>query len=297
VAYGGWLSSADFSSLMSNLPWYYEWSPAPDSVSATSKGNVEFVPMIWGGQGVMSALSSIPSLGTKYLLGFNEPNIGTQSNLTPQAAASLWPTLQAYADTHNLKLVSPAMNFCAGNCNVADPIAWLTQFFQACVNCRVDYIAMHSYTCEVEYLRDHVNLYKIFQKPIWVTEFSCGDQGSQPEEVQAYMIDALAYLDSDPDVFRYSWFSGRTTAVAYVDLLLGNAQLSSLGNIYTSGYSCGAAAAVTDTVVNSEYPSTIISPPAAIIASGFVIFVIVIPIVVVGGYICYKKRHRIAEVV
>jgi len=297
VAYGGWLTKSDYSSLMSSLTWYYEWTPTPDSVSATvNGGNIEFVPMIWG-QEQISALPTVP-LRSGYLMAFNEPNFGIQSNITPQLAASLWPTIQAYADTHNLKLVSPSMNFCGSPCNVADPIEWLNQFFAACVNCRVDYIGMHSYACEVQYLRDHVNLYKVFNRQIWVTEFACGDDGSQSVAVQeAYMTDALAYLDSDPDVFRYSWFSGRTTVVDNVNLLAGTAQLTSLGNLYVSGYSCpgGVSSSKSDSVADSDYPT--ISPSAAIIASAFVIFVLVIPIGAVGGYVCYKKRHSIAEVV
>ena len=35
----------------------------------------------------------LPS-GSKYLLGFNEPNFKAQANLTPQAAANAWPALQ-----------------------------------------------------------------------------------------------------------------------------------------------------------------------------------------------------------
>ena len=40
--------------------------------------------MVWGSSTVNGAIPS----GSKYLLGFNEPNFKAQSNLTPQAAAT-----------------------------------------------------------------------------------------------------------------------------------------------------------------------------------------------------------------
>ena len=65
--------------------WWYNWA------SRRSGGNtgIEFVPMVWGSSTVNG---TIPA-GSKFLLGFNEPNFNAQSNLTPQAAAP-WPTLQ-----------------------------------------------------------------------------------------------------------------------------------------------------------------------------------------------------------
>ena len=61
------------------MRWWYNWG-----LSRTG-GNtgIEFVPMVWGSSTVNG---TIPS-GSKYLLGFNEPNFKAQSNLTPLAAA------------------------------------------------------------------------------------------------------------------------------------------------------------------------------------------------------------------
>src|SRR5436190_1067647 len=69
--------------------WWYNWS------LSRSGGNtgIEFVPMVWGS----STINGTIPTGSKYLLGFNEPNFKAQSNLTPQAAANAWPTLQTNA--------------------------------------------------------------------------------------------------------------------------------------------------------------------------------------------------------
>ena len=49
---------------------------------------------------------------TTHLLGFNEPNLRHQSNLTAKQACKLWPTVTAAARKHGLKLGSPAANHC-----------------------------------------------------------------------------------------------------------------------------------------------------------------------------------------
>lgn len=72
-------------------------------------------------------------------------------------------------------------------------------------------------------------------QPIWLTEFRCGDQGAQPlSKQQSYMKDALDYIENEPTIFRYAWFSGRTTAIANVDLLAGARALTTLGGDYVS---------------------------------------------------------------
>jgi hypothetical protein len=135
----------------------------------------------------------------------------------------------------HLKLVSPAVNYCGGGCNVTNPVDWMDQFLAACTNCQVDYIAIHWYACYKSALSSYVADFKKYNRPIWLTEFSCGDSGTQPVSMQeSYMKDALDYLENDPDIFRYSWFSGRTTAIANVDLLGSPGQLTDLGKEYTT---------------------------------------------------------------
>src|SRR6185369_3985209 len=84
--------------------WWYNWG------LSRSGGNtgIEFVPMVWGSSTVNG---TIPA-GSKFLLGFNEPNFKAQSNLTPQAAAAAWPALTTNARNAGAAIVSPAMNFC-----------------------------------------------------------------------------------------------------------------------------------------------------------------------------------------
>lgn len=48
------------------------------------------------------------------------------------------------------------------------------------------------------------------------------------------MREAVPLLESDPDVFGYAWFSGRTEAIPNVDLPGANGELTALGELSVS---------------------------------------------------------------
>jgi hypothetical protein len=237
VAYGH-NSDADLGALSAGITWWYNWSPQPENGLANGSHGVEFVPMIWGGGFDPNKVASQIPQGAKYLLTINEPNSGTQSNLTPQAAAALWPKIEMVAHARNLQIVSPALNYCGGNCNATDPFSWLDAFFAACKNCQVDYIAAHWYACTKQALTMYLSQYETkYKKPIWLTEFSCldGSMPPTPAVEAAYMQDAVTTLEADPMIFRYSWFSGRFPQQTAIDLLAGGSgALTPLGQKYVA---------------------------------------------------------------
>jgi hypothetical protein len=238
IAYGH-NSDSDMSALSAGITWWYNWSPQPDSsLSAgyAAAHGVEFVPMIWGGNFDPTKVESQIPAGAKYLLAFNEPNFGSQANLTPAQAAALWPKVEAVANARGLKIVSPALNYCGGSCNETNPFTWLDAFFAACANCQVDYIAAHWYACTKDALTSYLSQYETrYHKPIWLTEFSCLDGGlaATPANEAAYMQAAVQVLEADPMVFRYSWFTGRFPQQTAIDLLGGaSGSLTALGQKY-----------------------------------------------------------------
>ncbi len=236
IAYG-YHSPADMQAVSAGVSWWYNWSLKPDATvgEAYKTAGVEFVPMVWGGVPNVDQVSANIPEGTKYLLAFNEPNFGVQSNITAQRAAELWPVFEQVAARKNLKLVSPAVNYCGGNCNQTDPLVYLEEFFAACPDCKVDYIALHWYACTPDALIWYLNRFKKFGKPIWLTEFSCGDQSDLSLAVQKkYMQEAVSILENDTSVFRYAWFAGRTTEIPNVNLLGASGQLTELGQLYVS---------------------------------------------------------------
>ncbi len=238
LAYG-YSSDADMAALSKGIGWWYNWAASPDgTLSNGFTAGVEFVPMIWGGTFDTTTLAKqIPS-GAKYLLTFNEPNFGSQANLTPSQAAALWPQIQAFASARGMKIVSPAVNYCGSPCNDTDPFDWLSKFFAACTGCQVDYVAFHWYACTKSALTSTVAKYEQqFGKQLWVTEFSCLDTSSDVTDAYelSYMNDAVAALEADPMVFRYSWFTGRSTDSPPISVLgADGGVLTPLGQQYVT---------------------------------------------------------------
>jgi hypothetical protein len=243
IAYGHH-SDADLTALQPAVRWWYNWAYQPDtelgSGTAASLG-VEYVPMVWGRTFDVGAVTAAIPAGATTLLGFNEPNFGEQSNISAADAAALWPDVEAIADARGLTLVSPAVNYCGGDCQDTNPFDYLDDFFAACVGCRVDRVAFHIYVgCnadgdnQAQWLIDHVETYKArFSQPLWLTEFACTDAADFGDQV-AFLEDAVAYLEADARVERYAWFSGRFAGIPFVNLLGSDGQLTPLGQAYVA---------------------------------------------------------------
>ena len=241
VAYG-YHSKADLEALSPGVSFWYNWAYVPDQGLADGSYrllDVEYVPMIWGAASDRQAAASDIPDDARTLLGFNEPNFGAQANLSAAEAAALWPELEEIADARGLDLVSPAVNFCGGDCQETDPFEYLDDFFAACQGCRVDAIAIHLYVgCNpdgenhAQWLINHVQTYESrFSHPLWLTEFACDSAANEAEQI-AFMEDAVEFLENDPRIARYAWFAGRADNVPHVDLLGADGELTALGQRY-----------------------------------------------------------------
>ena len=148
-------------------PRYYTWSPSKADI------DLEFVPMLWGSNQVSDWESTIndtiKSANVTHALGFNEPEIEGQSNISPSDGAALWKAHIEPLKAQGILLGSPAPSGApAGK-------QWLLDWMNACQGgCTVDFIAVHYYdinsTGFMEYLTDYHNT---FQRPVWVTEWAC----------------------------------------------------------------------------------------------------------------------------
>ena len=225
------------------IAWWYNWA----AQASGGDPSIELVPMIWGS----GSLTATISPASKFVLGFNEPNFKAQADLTTAQAATDWPEVERIAGTtapSAARLVSPAVNFCGSasdpsQCtdpNVTDPYSYLTDFFAACTGCEVDYVAVHWYNCDLPSLKAYIDGssgsgglagFVQFGKPIWLTEFSCDSAHSVADQL-AYMQAAIPYLEGNPHVYRYAWFSA--SAIPNAQLANADGSLTSLGAAYVS---------------------------------------------------------------
>jgi hypothetical protein len=216
------------------IAWFTNWA----AQSPGGDPRIEFVPMIWGGG---SLTQTVPT-GARYLLGFNEPDFKSQSNLTPQQAASDWPAVEAKARAAGVPLVSPSVNFCGTECSdptATDPYTYLQAFFAACTDCTVDYIGVHAYPCDLPSMRDYLEGntgnggtlegFTQFGKPLWITEMACDSSHSVADQ-KAYMQAVVPYLEGNAQVFRYAWFNA--DPIPNAELTNGDGSLTDLGTTY-----------------------------------------------------------------
>lgn len=232
IAYGGH-SKADLLALKPGMSWWYNWSPEPETALNADYESlgVEFVPMAWGkinDSDVQTFINKIKP-GAKYLLTFNEPNFNDGARLTPQEAVNAWANIEKIAAAKNLEIISasPAYNGPSNYGGISDPIVWHTQFFQLCPNCKVDYIAFHTYDATAGSVIGVTSLLKKFNKPLWITEFANRVIQSAADKT-AFMKDIVTNFENDPDIYRYSWFSGRVNPT-WTDMLEGQLLSSTSG--------------------------------------------------------------------
>lgn len=224
IAYGN-NSTADLLALKPGISWWYNWGSLPENdVNANYQTlGVEYVPMVWGkiSDAEVQAFINRIKPGAKYLLAFNEPNFNDGARLTPQEAVNAWVNVEKISAAKNLEIVSasPAYNGPDNYGGYSDPVAWHNQFFLLCPNCKVDYIAFHTYDNSAGSVIGVTGNLKNFNRPVWVTEFANRVIQSETDKI-SFMKQIVNSFENDPDIYRYSWFTGRVPS-NWTDMLEG----------------------------------------------------------------------------
>ncbi|GIF76112.1 sigma-70 family RNA polymerase sigma factor [Asanoa siamensis] len=214
--------------------WYYNWGANNDRMPASG---VEFVPMIWGTANATDSTLAQAKREGDTLLGFNEPDMAEQANMTPAKALELWPKLQATG----MRLGSPSVAFGA-----ADTGKWLDQFMRGAKEkgYRVDFITLHWYggdfsAAAVGQLKGYIQqVYAKYKLPIWLTEFALirfdGSGAHYPSDAQqvAFINGATDMLQGLSYVERYSWFGLPSTADSHTGLYQESGALTPMGTAY-----------------------------------------------------------------
>jgi RNA polymerase sigma factor (sigma-70 family) len=209
---GAWNFSGVTQALAeSGASWYYTWSTSQAGI--VSPPGASFVPMIWGPASVTTTALDQAKSESHVLLGFNEPDMSAQANMTVAQALSLWPKLMATG----MELGSPAVAD-----DAATPGGWLDQFMRgaAARGYRVNFITVHWYggnfatSAAVSELKSYLQqIYDRYHLPIWVTELGLVNYGAATpvyptdSEQAAFVTAAASMLARLTFVQRYAWFA------------------------------------------------------------------------------------------
>ncbi|HEX3596777.1 MAG TPA: glycosyl hydrolase [Polyangiaceae bacterium] len=222
-----------------NVSWYYNWEQGETEACSDGRGG-EFVPMIWGHTGdeqsapkIQSTVSSFVSKGYHYVLGFNEPDNSTQSNISVTTAISLLP---AFDDP------SISVGTAATQANSTGQ-TWFKDYMgqvNASKTLRADFIAIHWYgwnsgSCDAKasQLESYIKYAEGFagNRPIWLTEWGCLNQSAPTADgVAAFYQGALAVFAKHPRVERYAWYPWSTNC----ELDNDDGSLTALGTAYAA---------------------------------------------------------------
>ncbi|MFD7818344.1 glycosyl hydrolase [Streptomyces sp. NPDC059785] len=221
--------------------WYYNWS-----ASGAKAGAAEYVPMAWNSAALSDDTVRTLTAGAANgdytsVLGFNEPDLGDQANMTVEQALDAWPALQSTG----LRLGSPApANYWSG---------WLDDFMDGAEErgYRVDFIALHLYPDwtnpgALEEVRGILaDAWNKWHKPIWLTEIGTVDTSGWKEmygtptqaKADGFIQKVVPLLESLPYVERYAWFAddcAKTTTCRYSTLYGTDGGLTSHGSAYAA---------------------------------------------------------------
>ncbi len=232
-----------------NASWYYTWGTGAGSPGTY---NANFYPMFWSAPS-QTTINAGLAYNPNYILGFNEPDVSSQSNMSVAQALSSWSGISsstiAYNTAHgtNVQLVSPAVS------DTSTGEAWLQSFMSQATTAgyKVDAVAFHWYDDDTtngaqaaaDFESKVLWYHNTFNKPVFITEFADHDWGGTYS--QASMIAANAqmlsivipWMDSQSFVLGYSyynWFSDSSTftstSAGYNPTTLGATYNSSIGS-------------------------------------------------------------------
>ena len=229
-------SAAELGQL--HLGWYYNWRPFPKIAPVPG---VEFVPMFWNaGDATSENLAAVNQSAATHVLGFNEPDMYGQANMSPEECLKSWPQLMTLKQ--RLGTPAPATS------------SWLEKFMSEANRrgLRVDFVCVHRYpdisdpnaVGDIEaMLKDADRKYGL---PVWLTECGAADVSAwhqpqlskpTPEMAQKFIKKLLAMLERLPFVERYAWFADRVGEEYTLGTIFDPhaSRLTPLGETYRDG--------------------------------------------------------------
>ncbi|KAI0069007.1 hypothetical protein BV25DRAFT_1910727 [Artomyces pyxidatus] len=236
----GW-SNGEMNSLANfktpSTQWIYTWSPNKPPLA--DELGFKFLPMLWGPKQIDSFTKTVKAGYANHVLGFNEPNEPSQSNLDPSYAASLWKQYIQPLKYQGFDLITPATT------NAPSGKTWMQSFEKACDGCTFDGTGLHWYGIdENDFISHATDFCNTFGRPVWITEFACQDysgknQQCSTDKIFSFMATVTGWMTQEKCVAAYFAFGAMTASeieannVNGANALIGPGNKpTALGNLY-----------------------------------------------------------------
>ncbi|KAJ5476264.1 hypothetical protein N7475_001993 [Penicillium sp. IBT 31633x] len=214
------------------ITWAYNWA---GSLYGLLPANVEYIPMLWGARdfgGWVASIETALSSGSNYILGFNEPDMPSQANMSPADAADYYMTYIT-PFSGKAKLISPAVT---SSTETGLGLSWFESFIGNCGSCGITGLAVHWYGESADQFKNFVTqamdtVSRHGLSELWITEFALNadvNGSSDMATTTSFLNEVIPWLDQQTGVTRYSYFM---CADKY---LLSGSTLNEAGHAYTS---------------------------------------------------------------
>lgn len=202
-----------------NLAWWYNWNQSRGYGAGRALPLQGYVPMLWSDSETRLANLDADLASANMpvaVLGFNEPDLASQSNMTTAEARKAWRALEKAASVEKLRIGSPV--------TISPNAAWMDQFMTESTqledpDLKIDFVTAHIYqNPDVNtFLRKIDTLHDKWGKPVWVTETAVADfsvasgigTGKSTRytraQVNEYMGDLWPELKKRPWLERFAW--------------------------------------------------------------------------------------------
>jgi len=184
-----------------HVGYYYTWSP--NNIPQADELGVMFLAQFWGDRQT-SEFSRLVKKGYAHgILGFNEPEMPGQSNMSPAHGAFLWKTYIEPKHHEGFDMIcSPATS------SSPKGMVWVKEFLKECNGqCTWTCTATHFYDTTAEKLISYLKLWHdTFGKDVILTEFACQNFNGGPQcsksEIEAFVTESVKFMEGT------SWMMG-----------------------------------------------------------------------------------------
>lgn len=232
-----------------NPQWWYNWNQRRFDGLGDTLGS-KFVPMLWSDNptrlATLEADLASCNMPTR-VLGFNEPDLEGQANMTTGEARTAWRALEKAAAVEKLQIGSPV--------TISPNAWWMDRFMTDATeledpDLKIDFVTCHIYQNPdvATFLRKIDTLHDRWGKPVWVTETAVADFNATPgigtakstrytrAQVDQYMADLWPELRKRPWLLRFAWKTRNVNdnQMWFSALFNDDGTLTSTGQLYAS---------------------------------------------------------------